>query len=101
MTAARAQAHDLVAVVRAEVADDLASAGGHTLALDDRRELARQLTFSRLQHHAGASIAGGAPPLVPDEELRVAAAVLDALFGLGRLQSLIDDEQIENIDVNG
>ncbi len=27
--------------------------------------------------------------------------MLDALFGLGRLQALVDDELIENIDVNG
>ena len=31
----------------------------------------------------------------------MAQAVLDALFGLGRLQALVDDERIENIDVNG
>ncbi len=27
--------------------------------------------------------------------------MLDALFGLGRLQALVDDPDIENIDVNG
>ena len=35
------------------------------------------------------------------EEQQLAQAVLDALFGLGRLQALVDDERIENIDVNG
>ena len=31
----------------------------------------------------------------------MAQSVLDALFGLGRLQALVDDPDIENIDVNG
>jgi pilus assembly protein CpaF len=31
----------------------------------------------------------------------VTQSVLDALFGLGHLQALIDDDRIENIDVNG
>jgi pilus assembly protein CpaF len=31
----------------------------------------------------------------------LAQTVLDALFGMGRLQSLIDDSEIENIDING
>ncbi len=35
------------------------------------------------------------------DERRLAQSVLDALFGMGRLQSLIDDPDIENIDING
>lgn len=101
MTPTGAPPRGLVTTLRSEVADDLAAAAGHTLTLDDRRELARQLTFSRLQRHAGDSLAAGNPPLDAADEQRVAMAVLDALFGLGRLQALIDDEQIENIDVNG
>ncbi len=31
----------------------------------------------------------------------MAQEVLDALFGLGRLQGLVDDPEIENIDING
>ena len=31
----------------------------------------------------------------------MAQAVLDALFGMGRLQALVDDDGIENIDING
>ncbi|HZU80040.1 MAG TPA: ATPase, T2SS/T4P/T4SS family, partial [Acidimicrobiales bacterium] len=35
------------------------------------------------------------------DEQRLAQDVLDALFGLGRLQSIIDDPDVENIDING
>ncbi|MGD0378816.1 MAG: ATPase, T2SS/T4P/T4SS family [Acidimicrobiales bacterium] len=83
------------------MADDLSGATGYELALEDRRELARQLILSRLQGHAAESVESGRAPLEVAEEQRVARAVLAALFGLGRLQSLIDDPEIENIDVNG
>ncbi len=74
---------------------------GIELTLDDRRELARQLVLSRLERHAAECVEGGNPPLEIADEQRVARAVIDALFGLGRLQALIEDHDIENIDVNG
>ena len=40
-------------------------------------------------------------PAGPAEERVLAQAVLDALFGMGGLQGLIDDPDIENIDING
>jgi pilus assembly protein CpaF len=91
----------LVSRLRSDVADDLSAAAGYELALEDRRELARQLTLSRLERHATESVELGNPLLEVADEERVARAVLDALFGLGRLQTLIDDREIENIDVNG
>jgi pilus assembly protein CpaF len=91
----------LVSRLRSDVADDLSSAAGYELALDDRRELARQLTLSRLERYATESVESGDALLELADEERVARAVLDALFGLGRLQTLIDDSDIENIDVNG
>jgi Flp pilus assembly CpaF family ATPase len=91
----------LVARLRGEVADGLSGSTGYELGLDDRRELARQLTLSRLEQYAADAVQNGSSPLELVDEERVARAVLDALFGLGRLQSLIDDRDIENIDVNG
>jgi len=91
----------LVSRLRAEVADDLSSTTGYELGLDDRRELARELTLSRLERYAAESVERGNAPLAVKDEQRVAKFVLDALFGLGRLQALIDDPEIENIDVNG
>lgn len=91
----------LTSRLRSEVADDLSGPAGYQLAIDDRRELARQLTLSRLEGVAAELVEAGEAPLEVADEHRVARAVLDALFGLGRLQSLIDDRDIENIDVNG
>jgi Flp pilus assembly CpaF family ATPase len=72
---------------------------------DDRREFARRQIFA----HLDVLTAGednrppteGQSQLVLEDEQRLAQAVLDALFGMGRLQSLIDDPDIENIDING
>jgi Flp pilus assembly CpaF family ATPase len=91
----------MLAALRSDVADDLATSGSRELALEDRRELARQLALTRLRNVAAERVALGQAPIEPIEEQRLAQAVLDALFGLGRLQSLVDDPEIENIDVNG
>src|ERR1019366_5765952 len=37
----------------------------------------------------------------PESEQHLARSVLDALFGLGALQTLVDNPEIENVDVNG
>jgi pilus assembly protein CpaF len=87
--------------LRSDVADDLATSGSRELALSDRRELARQLALTRLRDVAAERVTLGQDPIEPIEEQRLAHAVLDALFGLGRLQALVDDAEIENIDVNG
>jgi len=90
-----------LARLRSDVADDLATSGARELGLSDRRELARQLALTRLRNVATERVALGQAPIEPKEEQRLAQAVLDALFGLGQLQALVDDPDIENIDVNG
>jgi len=91
----------MISKLRTDVADDLASSGARELSLADRRELARQMALTRLRDVAAERVAVGQSPIDPVEEQRLAHAVLDALFGLGRLQVLVDDPAIENIDVNG
>jgi pilus assembly protein CpaF len=91
----------MLSKLRSDVADDLASSGARELALADRRELARQLALTRLRDIAAERVALGQTPIEPAEEQGLAHAVLDALFGLGRLQALVEDPDIENIDVNG
>jgi Flp pilus assembly CpaF family ATPase len=91
----------LVAELRTAVAGDLHSEPVGELSFEDRRELARELTLSRLRRRDADMVAAGSPPLDAVMEQQVTQSVLDALFGLGRLQTLVDDERIENIDVNG
>ena len=91
----------LTSTIRRRVAEDLAADNASTLDGDDRREFARQRAFLHLDSLTGVTGPDGALPHSPVEEQELAQSVLDALFGLGRLQVLVDDERIENIDING
>ena len=91
----------LAGEIRALVAEDLASEVGARLRGDDRKEFARQCIFEHFDALTGSDDAHGAPIGGSSDEQAVAQSVLDALFGMGGLQSLIDDDDIENIDING
>lgn len=100
--------HSLVRTLRGQVADRLneqrrrdQAAGLAVMSTDDEREYARSLIVQVLEDHARYEIAEGRTPLPPDAEAEVAGAIHSALFGVGRLQPLLDDPQVENIDING
>lgn len=91
----------LASTIRRRVAEDLAGPDGAELTGDDKREFARQRAYLHLDALAGATGDLLGETLTPIEEQGLAQSVLDALFGMGRLQALVDDEAIENIDING
>jgi Flp pilus assembly CpaF family ATPase len=98
----------LVARLRAEVANRLETrlradeaAGRPRMRPVDQRQLGRQLIAEALEAEARAALAAGRPVLAAETEDELAQAVHDALFGLGRLQRLLDDPEIENINANG
>ncbi len=99
---------DIIAMaIRERVAEDLASPAAAALIGDDRREYARRQIFAHLDmltaeaEHGWGRSESGDEQLAQEAEQHLAQGVLDALFGMGRLQSLIDDPDIENIDING
>ncbi len=77
------------------------AAGRRALAPADEQALGRQLIAEALDARARSTLAAGGPVLGAKEEDELAQSVFDALFRLGRLQRLIDDESIENVNVNG
>lgn len=77
------------------------AAGSAPLRADDEQALGRQLISEALDAHARAALAAGAPVLSVAEEDEIAQEVFDALFGLNRLQRLLDDPSVENINANG
>jgi pilus assembly protein CpaF len=97
----------LVRTMRAAVASDLTSRAeaaqfsGRRYDRDDEAMLARRLINEQLELLAAESLANNEPVLSEAEEAAVARAVFDRIFQLGRLQPLIDDEQIVNIVANG
>jgi pilus assembly protein CpaF len=100
--------HALVKLLRQEVGDRLAqqrradaAAGVAPMTPEDERQFARAVIAQVLEELARREIAQGRTPLTAEEEEAVAAGVHAALFGVGRLQPLLDDPDIENVDVNG
>src|SRR5215472_9862562 len=100
--------HSIVKRLRGDVGDRLAeqrrrdaAAGMQPMSGEDERQIARALIAQVLEEHARAEITVGRPPPNAQEEEELAAAIHAALFGVGRLQPLLEDQQIENIDVNG
>jgi len=99
---------DLADALRAEVVAALSErtrarqAAGHApLGPADEQALGRQLIAEALERRARQALGAGASVMAEDDEDRLARAVFDALFRLNRLQRLLDDPAIENINANG
>jgi pilus assembly protein CpaF len=100
--------HALVKRLRGEVGDRLAdqrrldaAAGVTPMSGEDERQFARALIAQVLENHARTEIMAGRAPLTAQVEEDLAEAIHAALFGVGRLQPLLEDQQVENIDING
>jgi len=98
----------LVRQLREEVADALARqrredavSGRPPMSSEDERQYARAIIYRVLEAHARTEISAGRTPLTPAEEAEVADGIHAALYGVGRLQPLLDDPEVENIDING
>lgn len=73
-------------------------------ALDEHHRRARELIAIEFDRQAQVELesgVGGIIELSQGEEEALAQSVLNRLYGLGQLQTLIDDPSIENINING
>jgi Flp pilus assembly CpaF family ATPase len=98
----------LVRRLREEVGDVLASQrrddaanGIMPMSGEDERQFARAVIGRVLESHARTEIAAGRTPPTVIEDEGLSEGVHAALFGVGRLQPLLDDPMVENIDING
>ncbi|HTW18487.1 MAG TPA: ATPase, T2SS/T4P/T4SS family [Nocardioides sp.] len=98
----------LVRRLREEVAEVLsrqrredALNGVPPMSAEDERQFARAVVARVLDGYAREEVRAGRTPPSPDEETALAEGVHAALFGVGRLQPLLDNPEIENIDING
>ena len=93
----------VVSSVRRAVAEQLAARLAAGPVADDahRRELARGLIAGELAARRRELVRTGQVATSQAGEARTAGAVMAALFGLGRLQPLVDDPEVENIEVDG
>jgi Flp pilus assembly CpaF family ATPase len=80
--------------------EDVAN-GLPTMSAEDERQFARAVIARVLERHAATEIAAGRTPPSVTEEAELADGIHAALYGVGRLQPLLDDPEVENIDING
>ncbi len=76
-------------------------AAGRTPALDDQRAYAATLIEAELNRHARTQVDAGSPLPDGEEEQELSRTLQAMLFGLGPLEALLADPDIENIDYNG
>ncbi|MGH8776901.1 MAG: CpaF family protein [Jiangellaceae bacterium] len=98
----------LVRRFREEVADTLArqrrqdaAAGMPPMSGEDERQFARAVINRVLDAYARSEIAAGRTPPTSEDEEALADGIHAALYGVGRLQPLLDDPEVENVDING
>ncbi len=65
------------------------------------QQYARKLIGDVIREHAEQLLGGGQSPLDPETEQELAEGVHARMFGAGRIQGLLNDVEIENIDING
>lgn len=65
------------------------------------QQYARKLIGDVIREHAEDLLKGGESPLDPDTEQELSEGVFARMYGAGRLQSLLNDDELENIDING
>jgi Flp pilus assembly CpaF family ATPase len=87
-----------------DVADRLSertSTEGRRMATDDERSYAYMLINRALEQEARTRLRNGLDPLAVDVEQVVGQAVHDRLFGLGRMQRFLDNEDVSDVAING
>src|SRR3954462_11719555 len=99
---------DLLRRVHREVGDRLhreqqrrAPTGLGELGGLGEQQYARKLIGDVVREHAEQLLGAGQSPLDPETEQELAEGVFARMFGAGRLQALLNDDDIENIDING
>jgi len=108
-TASPALDYTLVQSLRTKTAERLraerrrrADAGQPALAPDDEREFGRSLIAAAVDEHRRRELLDGAGLLpTAQADANLAAAIEAALFGLGRLEPLMADPTVANIEING
>jgi pilus assembly protein CpaF len=75
--------------------------GAGPFLAEAERQYVRKLIADAIAEHAETSLRDGHAPMPDTMELAVSEAVYARMYGAGRLQELLDDSTIENVDING
>ncbi|MCL1870585.1 MAG: Flp pilus assembly complex ATPase component TadA [Promicromonosporaceae bacterium] len=92
----------LVATLRAHASDLLSQAtAGEGLDKGSEEQLGRSIVLDLIEAAMAEDANTGRPAWSLARQRATANAVFDALFRLGRLQPLVDDDRVENIIITG
>jgi Flp pilus assembly CpaF family ATPase len=92
----------VVSELREEAAQRLSTWPGQQELTDAaRRDVGRRIVEDLLGERAAEMLRAGGQAWDPETERAMASAVVDMLFGLGRIQPLVDDPTIEDIYITG
>jgi pilus assembly protein CpaF len=75
--------------------------GAGPLDAASEQQYVRKLITDALAEHAEEGLRSGLIPLSAEQEHATSEAIYARMYGAGRLQRLLDDSSIENIDING
>lgn len=90
----------LIKELRVSVTNQLAENRAVHMGEDEERALGRRIIAESVQRYIAEEMRRGTAPDVTVTKA-IEEAVFDALFGLGRLQPLVDSQWIENIEIQG
>jgi len=93
----------LVRSLRTQAADLLTDSLAQRPDLDEaaQQQQARQMILDLLRGHSTEAALTGRQTFEAGEQELLAQAIYDSLYGLGRLQPLVDNPNVENISVTG
>lgn len=94
----------LVAALRAQASEQLSQSVAADRGRLDRpaqEELGRSIVLDLVESAMSEAVNAGEATWSPVRQQALARAVYDALFRLGRLQPLVDDDRVENIVIAG
>ncbi|GAW49707.1 MULTISPECIES: CpaF family protein [unclassified Nocardioides] len=93
---------ELIAQYRAEISSRLTARldkEGGRVTEEDREQMGLDVIEELIKSEAETLVSTGRPPWTKDHEKALKCALHAALFGLGRLQPLVEREDVENIIV--
>ena len=94
----------LVAAFRSQASEQLTKAladDRNRMERADQEALGRAIILDLLEAAAAEAVTSGNPSWTLAEQDGLATAVFNALFRMGRLQPLVEDDRIENIVITG
>ena len=91
----------IVAGIRTQASEQLTARSTASSTSAQQRELGRAIILELLEDHARSEATAGRAVWDAHEQEQYAKAVFDSVFGLGRLQVLVDNNDVENVIIIG